>query len=88
MLLFNTIGLQMLFARCRPNVGSVVEWLERRDCDGYDLGFKTYSRHSVVSSEKTLYGTFPCLMVLASSSKFQSYFYETWHLRKQLRVIA
>ena len=26
---------------------------------------------------KTLYGTFPCLVVLASSCKFQSYFYKT-----------
>ena len=30
--------------------------------------FKTHSRHSAVSLRKTLYGTFPCLMVLASSS--------------------
>ena len=31
--------------------------------------FKTYSRHSVASLGKTLYGTFPCLVVLASSYK-------------------
>ena len=46
--------------------------------------------------EKTLYVTFPCLVVLESSSKFQSYFYKTknrnknfygaatsWHLWKR-----
>ena len=37
--------------------------------------FKTLSHHSVVSLGKTLYGTFPCLVVLASSSKLQSYLY-------------
>ena len=37
--------------------------------------FKTYSRYYVVSLGKTLYATFPCLVVLASSSKFQSYPY-------------
>ena len=37
--------------------------------------FKTYMCHSVVSLRKTLHGTFPCLVVLASSSKFQSYLY-------------
>ena len=37
--------------------------------------FKTHSCHSVVSLGKTLYGTFPCLVVLASSSKLQSYLY-------------
>ena len=37
--------------------------------------FKIYSRHSVASLKKTLYGTFPCLMVLASRSKLKSYLY-------------
>ena len=37
--------------------------------------FKTYSRYYVVSLGKTLYATFPCLVVLTSSSKFQSYPY-------------
>ena len=59
------------------NVGSVVEWLERRDCDRQWFQFKTYSHHSVVSFGKTLYDTFPCLAVLAApnssyiSMKFQ-----------------
>ena len=33
--------------------------------------FKTHLRHSVVFLGKTLYGTFPCLVVLTSSSKLQ-----------------
>ena len=37
--------------------------------------FKTHLRHSVVSLGKILYGTFPCLVVLASSSKLHSYLY-------------
>ena len=53
----------------------VVEWLERRARDQHGLSSKTHSRHSVVSLGKTLYGTFPCLVVLASSSKLQSYLY-------------
>ena len=57
------------------NVGSVVEWLKRRACDQHGLGSKTHSRHSVVSLGKTLYGTFPCLVDLASSSKLKSYLY-------------
>ena len=36
---------------------------------------KTHSHYSAVSLGKTLYGIFPCLVVLASSSKFQSYLY-------------
>ena len=39
--------------------------------------FKAYSRHSVVSLRKILHGTFSCLAFLASSSKLQSYLYET-----------
>ena len=39
--------------------------------------FKTHSRHSVVFLRKTLYGTFPCLLViLASSSKLQTYLFK------------
>ena len=37
---------------------------------------ETHLRHSVVSLGKTLYGTFPCLVVLTSSSKLQSYLYQ------------
>ena len=33
--------------------------------------FKTHLRHSVVFLGKTLYGVFPCLVVLTSSSKLQ-----------------
>ena len=57
-------------------VGSVVEWLKRHVCDQHGLGSKCI-HHSVVSSGKTLYGTFPCLVVLASSSKFYSCLYKT-----------
>ena len=56
-------------------VGSVVEWLKRRAYGSTWSWFETHSRHSVVSLGKTLYGTFPCLVVLASSSKLQSYLY-------------
>ena len=41
----------------------------------HGLGSKSHSRHSVVSLGNTLYGTFPCLVVLASNFKFQSYLY-------------
>ena len=40
--------------------------------------FRKYSiesRYSVVSLGKTLYGTFPCLVVLANSSKLHSHLY-------------
>ena len=52
----------------------MVEWLKRRDYDQHGLGLKP-TRAIVVLLEKTLYGTFPCLVVLASSSKLQSYLY-------------
>ena len=53
-------------------------------------------------SRKTLYGTFLCLAILASSAKFQSSLYKTkkkqiknfnraaisWYLRKQVGIIA
>ena len=52
----------------------MVDWLERRDCHRH--GFGIYLRHSVVSLGKTLYGTFPCLVVLANSYKFQLHLYE------------
>ena len=63
--------------------------------------FKTYLCHSVVSLKKALNKIFHCLIVLASSSKFQFYFYKTkkqkkdfkqtaisWRLQKQVRVIV
>ena len=40
------------------------------------FSFKAYSRHSAVFLGKTFYGTFPCLVVLASTSKFLSYLYK------------
>ena len=52
------------------DVGSVVEWLKRRARDQHGLGSKPTR-----TLGKTLYGTFPCLVVLASSSKLQSYLY-------------
>ena len=57
------------------DLDNVVEWLERRDCDQHGLGSKP-TRHSVVSLEKTLNHTFPCLAVLESSSRIQSYLYK------------
>ena len=40
-------------------VGSVVQCFKRRDCDRHSLGSKRSSCHSIVSLEKTLYGTSP-----------------------------
>ena len=37
------------------------------------VAVQNHQRHSVVFLIKTLYGTFSCVGVLASSSKFQSY---------------
>ena len=54
----------------------MVKWLKRRDCDRHYM-FKTCSRRSVAYLGKTLYGIFPCLEILASSSKFQLYLYKT-----------
>ena len=54
----------------------VVEWLESRAYDQHGLGSKiTRAILLSVSLGKALYGTFPCLVVLASSSKLQSYLY-------------
>ena len=50
-------------------VGSVVEWLKRWDCDRFCLVSKP-TRVILLSLGKTLYGTFPCLVVLKSNSKF------------------
>ena len=52
-------------------VGSMAEWLERRACDQYSLG----SKPTCAIFFCLLYDTIPCLVVLASSSKFQSYLY-------------
>ena len=45
------------------------EWLERWDCDRHGLGSKPTCALCCVL-EETLYGTFSCFVVLASSSKF------------------
>ena len=51
-------------------VGSVVELLKHRTDDQHGLGSKhTWAICCVLGKE--LYGTFPCLVVLASSSKLQ-----------------
>ena len=48
--------------------------------------FKIHLCHSVGSLGKTLYGIFPCLVVLASSSKFQSYLYKTTSRQQYLSI--
>ena len=54
----------------------MVGWLERQDCDRHGLGSEPTKPHSVVSLEKTLKGTFRCLVILASIFKLKSYLYE------------
>ena len=50
-------------------VGSMVEWLEHWDCN--QNGLHSKPTHAILLClEKTLYSTFPCLVVLASSFKF------------------
>ena len=69
---------------------------EHCGCDRHGCG----SKPTVMSLGKMLYGTFLCLAVLSSDFKFPTYFYMTeklknfnrtalsWHLRKQVGVIA
>ena len=52
------------------NVGSVVEWLKHRADDQHGLGSKPTSPFCCVLGKDTL-RHFPCLVVLASSSKLQ-----------------
>ena len=52
----------------------MVEWLERHDCDRYGYGLKP-TRVILLFPWETFYGTFSCLVVLASSSKSNSYIY-------------
>ena len=71
--------------------GSVVEWLQHWGCDQHGPGSKP--THTILLSMlgKALYDTFPCLVVLASSSKLKSYLYlitSIQHLQKQVGVIA
>ena len=54
-------------------VGSVVEWLERRD--QHNLSSKPI--HTIILCPGEIHGTFHCLAVLVRSSKIQSYLYET-----------
>ena len=50
------------------------------------VSVQRHSRHSVVSLGKTLCGTFLCLVVLASSSSFQSYFNKTNKKNKKFQA--
>ena len=78
-------------------VGSVVEWLERRD--QHNLSSKPI--HTIILCPGEIHGTFHCLAVLVRSSKIQSYLYETkkkkysfywtavsWDLWKHVRFMA
>ena len=56
-------------------VGSVVEWLERRDCDQHNLSSKPI--HAIILCPGEIHGTFHCLAVLVRSSKIQSYLFKT-----------
>ena len=49
---------------------------------------KFFETPGTVFLGKTLYGTFPCLAVLASSSKFYSYLYKTKNLNKKFQRTA
>ena len=51
----------------------MVEWLNRRDRDRHGLGSKPTRAILLRPWGKTLYGTFPCMVVLASSFKLKSY---------------
>ena len=44
---------------------------------------KAYSRYSVMCLGRTLYGALPCLVVVASSLKFQSYLYKIKKLKNK-----
>ena len=50
-------------------VGRVVEWLKRHAYDQHGLGSNPTGANLFFFVGKTLYGTFPCLVVLASSSE-------------------
>ena len=84
----------------RSFVGSVVAWLERHDCDRYDLGSKPTSAIPLCPWEKYFTALSPTIL-LASCYKFcwqavincsiSIKFKRTaisWHFRKQVRVIA
>ena len=60
---------------CQAKVGSRVEWLECRDCDQHGLSSK--STHTILLClwKRHFMALFSCLVVLVTSSKFQSYLY-------------
>ena len=54
----------------------ILEWLKSvkgRNCDHLDLGSKLTRTILFCPRESNFYGTFPCVAVLVSSPKFQSY---------------
>ena len=56
-------------------VGSVVKCFKRRDCDRNSLGSKPILMSFYCVLGKDTLRHFPCLVALASSSKFQLYLY-------------
>ena len=101
----NKIILNMNAAKaylCYNKTFNVVEWLRAPCCDRDDIGSKPTRAIFLYHWEKKLYNTSPCLVVLASSSKFQSCLNKNiknqnkkfqpdsniWHLWKQVGVIA
>ena len=52
-------------------VGSMVEWLKHQTDDQHGLSSKPTCTILLCPWEKTLYSTFPCLVVLTSNSKLQ-----------------
>ena len=55
-------------------VGSVVEWLKRRNRDRHGLGSKP-TRGILLCPWERHFTAFPCLVVLTRSSKLKSYHY-------------
>ena len=63
----------------------MVKWLKHCAYDQHGLGLKP--THAILLSlGKILYGAFPCLVVLASSSKLQSYLYQITSEQQYLGV--
>ena len=70
--LYYFVHLQFNLINDNKFFGSVVEWLERRD--QHALGLKP-TRAIPLCPWKRHFTTYPCLVVLAISSKLQSYRY-------------